>query len=279
MSKKIISIITAMLLVFALLPFSAFAAQVSTIEIRGFSNPVVGELPDYDVALDTEGCSFDYYYWFKIENGSPVVIYNDGTTRFEEEVQYFMYFVVKADDGSSFADNATVKFLDDAGNELHAAVLYYYSNMYYIYSPTLEPVPMNEITAVAFENYVEPKDGMTVADLDEVTTDAEGCDFSAKWLKDGSEFNGTFAAGNTYTFEAALDANYGTRFMDASVTLNGEPIEVEQDDTHIAFTVEVAITDISVVTINKIYDPVEGVVPDEHPGLSVPANAPYSIVF
>ncbi len=92
MFRKTISIITAVLLVLAVLPFSAFAdTTIDRVDIIGFSKPVVGEVPDYQVAVpENAGYKFEYYYWFEIENGSPTVIYDNNGSVYEDGVDYFM---------------------------------------------------------------------------------------------------------------------------------------------------------------------------------------------
>ncbi|MBQ1519842.1 MAG: hypothetical protein IIZ56_00050, partial [Clostridia bacterium] len=283
MFRKTISIITAVLLVLAVLPFSAFAdTTIDRVDIIGFSKPVVGEVPDYQVAVpENAGYKFEYYYWFEIENGSPTVIYDNNGSVYEDGVDYFMYFVISAKSGFAFPDNTQgfVHFIDDSGNELYVRDLYFYDNQYYIYSETHKPDQMSFIDSVELSGYAEPCDGMPVSGLEPIVLGTEGCELaSCGWFRNGAPFNGVFTAGNTYELRMELKADYGTRFAeDVTVSIEGAQTELSADRTVLNVKLEKSVTEIRVVSLNTAYTPVAGAHIEAHPALSLSLGSPYTI--
>ena len=274
---------------------------ITTIEIEGFTAPVYGEHPDYEVSVP-EGVHYSVtttnWNWFMDGFGNTVFpedTFDNG------DYSYYQYFEITADEGYTFAEDVTVTIngdgtLVDSHGENGSAGSQWINSIFF----TIEAPEPNYITSVELNDFTVPAWGEH-PDFD--MSIPEGAHYSidyVDWSFYGDGF-GILTADDVFDNTAATYAMYiqlipeeGWVLADDAVfTINGETALVDpmgcgfQGGSYpyiyvntIGFTVEeppaepIAITEINV---EGFVIPTAGMTGAEYIALTVPAGANYHI--
>lgn len=97
---------------FILFPFSVKAEEISTIEITGFNEPVVGEKPTFNASVAQDANYSILFEAWDGNNGTMIESVDNPSIinkieNFEENVVYTYYVYIKPKDGHVFADDVT----------------------------------------------------------------------------------------------------------------------------------------------------------------------------
>ncbi len=274
---------------------------ITTIEIEGFTAPVYGEHPDYEVSVP-EGVHYSVtttnWNWFMDGFGNTVFpedTFDNG------DYSYYQYFEITADEGYTFAEDVTVTIngdgtLVDSHGENGSAGSQWINSIFF----TIEAPEPNYITSVELNDFTVPAWGEH-PDFD--MSIPEGAHYSidyVDWSFYGDGF-GILTADDVFDNTAATYAMYiqlipeeGWVLADDAVfTINGETALVDpmgcgfQGGSYpyiyvntVGFTVEeppaepIAITEINV---EGFVIPTAGMTGAEYIALTVPAGANYHI--
>ena len=104
-SKQILSILLAVVMLVGLMPTTAFAATtIDTINIKGITTPVAGATPVVDgVTTDTAGITLTTVQWQK--DGGVILNFSD---KFEAGQTYYLWVRYEVAAGYEVSDDVTV---------------------------------------------------------------------------------------------------------------------------------------------------------------------------
>lgn len=106
MNKRLMFLTSILIFTIALILFSqngVFAAEITNIEINGFTEPIVGMTPDFTATVaENANYTFQFVEWWK-EVGGPL----EENDKFEKDVNYTYMIYIKAKDGYTFTDTTT----------------------------------------------------------------------------------------------------------------------------------------------------------------------------
>ena len=208
---------------------------IKTIAITGFTAPVYGEHPDYDVS-EPDAAHYtvhyvDWNYWDEANDLGDILEADEVFDN--EDYIYYMYFEIVPDEGCTFADNVTVTINGDA------SIIYsYYQgynesvNYYWFYTKDYQVEELEEPTCVidtiAITGFTEPVYGEH-PDYDmEVPADANYTIYPnyMSWIDNSTiswvGANETFGE-STYYMNIYVFQNEGCIFADeVTVTINND---------------------------------------------------------
>ena len=134
---------------------------ITEIYIDGFTPPVWGEHPDFEVEVPSNA----HYHldmvpvsWWYSDGEDTHLMFEEDDVFDHEDYEYFMSVAMRADEGYEFADDLVVFFNGDASvfyPYFSGGTGYYYSASTILYSVTA-PSPSNTITEVHLDGFTAP---------------------------------------------------------------------------------------------------------------------------
>lgn len=157
--KQTLSIILSVLMivsVFSVIPLTAGAATISSIEIYRVFEPAAGNTFDDTAKCETDGYTIDHISWYDYSNNKWMT----SSDKFVEGTVYEVNVNVKADEGNSFADMSSVTGTINSYNATIGKVTMedpeQYLNLSYKFTATKENT---EISSVAISGLHAPVAG------------------------------------------------------------------------------------------------------------------------
>ncbi len=164
--KKIFSLFLGLVMVFALLPMTAFAdGEITEVKLLGYETPVIGKTAGSMLNLTVpEGAHYriDVQKWYKVEGSELKDV--DSSEEFISGKHYKMGVEVIAEDGYVFASDTPAEILGKDGNNM----------LEFIGHPENEKYQTIRILALMYETPVAPTPyGVYVAGTEVTSANAE----------------------------------------------------------------------------------------------------------